>query len=347
VRALVSRGALRIVGRGAVLAFVVTASLAGLACSAEPTAAPAQVNWQPAQSAPGITDLAGPRSDGRLVVAVGQGLSLFGRGALTPFAFPNGPGSYTPAVGEPYITLTPKVKLRRSRCSFHRDDVFAVANDPPRVVRINRAGFASTFASLPSGFLGAIGFDRVGSFGHRLLVAATANNRTTLRSIDCRGRANAVVVNGPLIEGGIEVAPRTFGRFAGQLIGVDELGGNVVAFKRNGLTATVAASGLPTGGDIGVESVGFVPPHLGNRSAFLADRGVPGNPHPGTDSILRVSNAELRAAQIRSGDLLVATEGGALTLAIRCPKRGACGVRQVGSGPTVAHAEGHIVFQGG
>jgi hypothetical protein len=336
----------RIVRRGGTVAFVVAASGAGIACSADPASAPAQVNWQPAQSAPGITDLAGPRSDGRLVVAVGQGLSLFGRGALTPFAFPNGPGSYTPTVGEPYITLTPKVKLRRPHCSFRRDEVFALANDPPRVIRINRAGFASTFTTLPSGFLGAIGFDRVGSFGHRVLVGATANNRTTLWAIDCRGKASAVVVNGPLIEGGIEVAPRSFGRFAGQLIGVDELGGNVVAFKRNGQAGIVAASGLPTGGDIGVESVGFVPPKLGNRSAFLADRGVPGNAHPGTDSILRVSNAELRAAQIRSGDLLVATEGGALTLAIRCPKRGACGVRQVGSGPTVAHAEGHIVFQG-
>lgn len=334
----------RIVRRGGAAAFVVAASGAGLACSADPASAPAQVNWQPAQSAPGIVDLAGPRSDGRLVAAVGQGLSLFSPGSLTPFAFPNGPGAYTPGGGEPYITLTPKVTLRRSRCSFRRDEVFAVANDPPRVIRINRAGFASTFANLPNGFLGGIGFDRVGSFGHRLLVAATANNRTTLRAIDCRGRASSVVVNGPLIEGGIEVAPRSFGRFAGQLIGVDELAGNVIAFNRNGGTATVAASGLPTGGDIGVEAVGFVPPRLGRHGAvFLADRGVPGAPHPGTDSILGTSAAQLRAAQIRSGDLLVATEGGALTLAVRCGK-GGCGAREVGSGPSVAHAEGHIVF---
>src|SRR5262249_50729133 len=154
-------------------------------------------------------------------------------------------------------------------------------------------------------------------------VAATANNRTTLWGIDCRGRAREVVANGPLIEGGMEVAPKTFGRFAGQLIGVDELGGNVVAFKPSGKSSIVAASGLPTGGDVGVESLGFVPPRLGNRSAFLADRGVPGNPHPGTDTVLRLSNGDLNAAQIGSGDLLVATEGGALTLAIRCPKRGA------------------------
>src|SRR5262249_45605930 len=175
-----------------------------------------------------------------------------------------------PGVGEPYITLTPKVKLPRSRCSFRPDEVFAIANDPPRVVRVNRAGFASTLATLPSGFLGGIGFDRVGGFGPRLLVGATAGNRTTLWAIDCRGRSRAVVRNGPLVEGGIEVAPRTFGKFAGQLIGVDELGGNVVAFKPGGKARVVAASGLPTGGDVGVESIGFVPPRLGSRSAFLA-----------------------------------------------------------------------------
>ena len=102
-------------------------------------------------------------------------------------------------------------------------------------------------------------------------------------------------------------------------------------------------SGLASGGDIGVESAGFVPARFGSRgSAFLADRGTPGNPHPGTDSILRLAGEALVGAGVRSGDLLVATEGGADTIAVHC--RRACTVHRIADGPAVAHAEGHIVF---
>jgi hypothetical protein len=334
----------RLAIRAAAAALSLSASIVILACGADPSRAPArQLIWQPAKPAPGIADLAGPRSDGRIVAAVSQGLSLFGRGTLTPFAFSGGPGSYTPGAGEPYIALTPNVRLPRAHCSFRRDEVFAIAAG--QVVRINRAGVSSTFASVPGPFLGGIGFDRVGTFGHRLLVISTANQRSSLYAIDCGGRVSPVVVNGPLVEGGIEVAPRSFGRFGGRLIAVDEMGGGVYAFNRNGHAARVASPGLPTGGDVGVEAIGFVPPGK-HGPAFLADRGVPGNPHPGTDSILAVSASAVDAAHLRAGDLLIATEGGAETVAIRCQRR-RCAVRRVGSGPDVAHAEGNIVFRGG
>ena len=102
-------------------------------------------------------------------------------------------------------------------------------------------------------------------------------------------------------------------------------------------------SGLATGGDIGVESVGFVPARFGPRgAAFLADRGTPGNPHPGTDSILTLAGDAILRAGVRSGDLLVATEGGADTIVVRC--RRTCTADRIADGPTVAHAEGHIVF---
>jgi hypothetical protein len=101
----------------------------------------------------------------------------------------------------------------------------------------------------------------------------------------------------------------------------------------------VARSGLPHGGDIGVESEGFVPRGAG-WSALLADRLTPGNPHPGDDVVLRLRVASLG---VRAGDLLVATEGGALTAAVRCGRAG-CSVRHVAAGPAIAHAEGHIAF---
>lgn len=323
---------------------VILAAIALVSCGAD--SAPAEVSWQSVQAAPGVVDVAGPRSDGRLVAAVGGGLELFAGSGLTPFTHQSGAGAYLPSAGESYLAVTPRVRLPKSRCSFHRDEVFAIGGGPTRVVRITRRGAASDFAALPSPFLGAITFDRVGSFGHRLLVAGRANQETTLYAIDCRGRVKKIAAGGPLIEGGMQVAPASFGQLAGRLIAVDELSGRIYAFKPNGRAATVARPGLPTGGDIGVEALGFVPPLKPGGAAFLADHGVPGNPHPGTDSLLRLTASELKSAGVRAGDLLIATEGGAETISVRCRKGKGCAVRRIGAGPSVAHAEGHISFLG-
>ena len=321
--------------------------LALLLASCGADAAPAQqVSWTSALPAPRVVDLAGPRSDGRLVVAVGGGLELFRGSGLTPFTSPTGGGAYVPSAGESYIALTPRVRLPKAHCSFHRDEVFAIGDNPDRIVRITRSGRPSNFATLPSPFLGAIAFDRVGTFGHRLLAIGTDTGQSTLYAIDCRGRTSTLTRHGPLIEGGMEVAPRSFGRFGGRLIAPDELHGPIYAFKPDGSATTVATPSLPTGGDIGVESLGFVTRLRANGAAFLADRGVPGNPHPGTDSILRLTAAQLRSAGVAAGDLLVATEGGAETVAVRCRKGKGCSVRAIGQGPSVAHAEGHIAFLG-
>lgn len=104
----------------------------------------------------------------------------------------------------------------------------------------------------------------------------------------------------------------------------------------------VAHSRLPHGNDIGVESEAFIP-RSGGLDALLADRLTPGNCHPGDDLVLRIRAGALRAAGTRAGDLLVATEGGALTDAISCSTNG-CRLRLVAVGPPIAHAEGHISF---
>src|SRR5213592_4458084 len=107
---------------------LITAGLALLLCGADPVSA--QVSWQPVQAAPGIVDVAGPRSDGRLAAAVGGGVELFGGRGLIPFTHGGGAGSYVPSAGESYLAVTPRVRLRRSRCSFHRDEVFALGDNP-------------------------------------------------------------------------------------------------------------------------------------------------------------------------------------------------------------------------
>jgi hypothetical protein len=202
---------------------------------------------------------------------------------------------------------------------------------------ISPRGAARRFASLPAGaLLSGITFDGTGRFGHRLLVTVTAHGRTKVFSIGCDGRLRTVAAFVAAAEGGIAVAPGGFGRFGGDLIAPDEGSGLVYAVEPSGHVVTLVRSGLPHGGDIGVESAGFVPP--GAAAAYLADRFSAGNRHPGDNAILRLSLAGLA----RPGDLLVATEGGARTIDVRCAA--VCTVRYVAAGPAIAHAEGHIVF---
>ena len=128
------------------------------------------------------------------------------------------------------------------------------------------------------------------------------------------------------------------------LIAPDEKSGRIFAITPHGRSLLLASSGLPHGQDIGVESEGFVPG--GAVAALTADRFTPGNKHPGNDLVLRLGPAALHAAGVRPGDLLVASEGGDRTVAIRCSASG-CRVRHVADGPTEAHGEGHIAFAPG
>ena len=106
----------------------------------------------------------------------------------------------------------------------------------------------------------------------------------------------------------------------------------------------VVNSGLPKGGDIGVESVTFVPPGFTSRGGFVyySDRATPGNPHPGTDHVLRLSSADLAAAGVQDGDMLAVVEGGVSMIDVRCSTT--CQVTPVVSTPTTGHGEGHIAY---
>jgi hypothetical protein len=238
--------------------------------------------------------------------------------------------------------MTSAVQDQADRCSFGGNTAFAIEpGTRPGVIMISPQGRARRFTGLPPGSSpSGITFDGGGRFGHRLLVTAGFRGRTTVYGIGCDGGLTVIAAGAPHMEGGIAVAPATFGRFAGDLIAPDENSGLVYAVDPAGRVVTLARSGQPAGGDIGVESAGFVPP--GATAAYLADRFSAGNRHPGDDAILRLSAAGLARAGIRGGDLLVATEGGARTIDVRCAA--ACTVRYVAAGPAIAHPEGHIVF---
>jgi hypothetical protein len=330
--------------RVVVLASLMLIGGASIQAGARAGDAEATAEWEQLQPMPGIVDIVGPRRDGRFVVAAGGRLSLL-RPGRSPRAYADGPGGYGTLTGEPYIALAPGGRVPGAGCSFRRDDVYALElAGQPGVIRINRRGRAHRFADLPPGaFLSGIAFDTVGEFGHRLLLTGVFGDTANLYGIDCDGRVTTFVEGGPMVEGGIEIAPRRFGSLGGDLVAADEFGGGIFAFGADGSTRVIAQSGLPTGLDTGVESVGFVPRGFGRGdAAYLADRGVPGNPFPGTDSLLVLRAKALKDAGVRPGTLLVATEGGAETIQVPCSAT--CSVRQVASGPDVAHAEGHLEF---
>ena len=109
---------------------------------------------------------------------------------------------------------------------------------------------------------------------------ASAHRRSAARARV--GRSSVILQARPRVEGGIAVAPRTFGRFACQLIAPNEHSGRIFAFDRRGRTRVVSQYRFPAGGDIGVESVGFVPPGSDRRAPLTSPTsGHPARRRPG------------------------------------------------------------------
>jgi hypothetical protein len=319
-------------------------ALAAACVSALPTAA-VETAWTQWQKIPGVVDV-GTRADGSLVVmAAGRLFSVTSGGAVSPFA--QGADGYVAGSpdAESYFVIVPAALTSDSAtCTFTEGDLFVLdLTSPPGIARVDPSGRASRFATLTGvDTLGGIAIDMTGRFGGRLLVSGAHNNQTTVFAVDCLGASTTLTDSVPPFEGGIAVAPSTFGQFAGDLVAPDENSGQMWAIDPSGAATLIAVPNLPTGGDTGVESVGFVPPGFSAGGfAYLADRGTPNNPFPGTDSLLRLAAADLVAAGVQDGDLLVSTEGGGTTVAIRCAAT--CTVTLVAQGTPGGHIEGHIV----
>jgi hypothetical protein len=265
-------------------------------------------------------------------------------GGVEPFAA--GPGAYTGSGGEPYVVLVPaRRRVPGVRCSFHRDDIYALdADTTPGIVRVTAGGKALRIGDLPpKAFASGIALDQTGRFGYRLLVAAVFDSTTTIYAVDCLGRMTTVAEGAPHLEGGMTVAPRSFGKFGGDLIAADETGGSIYAVSPDGHVTVVARPEVPHGGDIGVESLGFVRSPLGRTGvAYLADLSAPQSPTKGSDSLLALPSSVLGQAHLEPGDLVAVTEAGARTIAVRCAAR--CTSRRIAEGPAATHGEGHVTF---
>ena len=302
--------------------------------------------WEHWRTIPAIFDVAGPRQDGSLVVAGNGVLYLVDTsGNVSPFA--RGAQGYAGEGGgaESYLTVSPGHEVVAAGCSFTPDDVFVLRlRAPLGVTRIDGQGHATPFATVTGvDALNGIAFDTTGNFDFRLLVSGPSQGKTVISAIDCTGAVSSITHTAPVLEGGVAVAPVGFGSFGGDLIAPDELSGQIYAIAPDGSVSVVAMSGLPVGGDIGVESVAFVPPgftHGGD--AYFSDRGTPGNPHAGTDSLLRLSAANLAGAGVHDGDLVGATEGGATMEDVRCTLT--CQTFTVVQAASTSHGEGHVAF---
>ena len=307
----------------------------------------ATVSWQPWQHLSGVFDLAGPRSDGRLVAAAGGRLFLVATdGAIAPFA--DGQGGYQVASGpEAYLDVSPGLHVGSANCNFARDDVFVIRPTPPiGITRVDPQGHAINFVDLTGvDSLNGIVFDTVGRFDHRLLVSGLRNQHSTIVAVDCKGGVVTITSTAPSLEGGFAVAPAGFGTHAGELVAPDENSGAIWTVSATGRSELLVASGIPHGGDIGVESAAFVPSgftaHGG--TAYVSDRATPNNPHVGTDNLLRMPASDVLAAGVRDGDLVVVAEGGALTIDVRCAE--SCTSTVIVSTGTSAHIEGHLVIR--
>src|SRR5256885_9001731 len=192
----------------------------------------ATVSWQPWQHLSGVFDLAGPRSDGRLVAAAGGRLFLVATdGAIAPFA--DGPGGYQVASGpEAYLDVSPGLHVGSANCNFARDDVFVIRPTPPiGITRVDPQGHASNFVDLTGvDSLNGIVFDTVGRFDHRLLVSGLRNQHSAIVAVDCKGGVVMITSTAPSLEGGFAVAPAGFGTDARAPLGpVDENGGALAA----------------------------------------------------------------------------------------------------------------------
>jgi hypothetical protein len=330
-----------------ILALLLTAAIV-------PASAPAAVPWQKFLKAEGrgrINDIAARNGKGLLTITSGIHLWRVGRNHKQKMFVKKHGGrlGYLPdnPKFEQYIAQVPP-----THCSgFSTDDIYGFSGPHPRVVRVTRKGkLSSKWMKLPGGLEpSGIVFDDGGLFGNRLLVADRdrSTNTTVIYAIGCPGKQRLLVVAGlPRIEGGLAIAPSTFGPYAGWLLGTDEGGSTIYAISPTGEIQTVIVpAGVPEGGDIGLESLGVVPAApTATTAAFLSDRRTPGNIRRGDGLLLSVSWPALQSAGVQPGDVLAATEGGALTFAIRCTPVPPCTSQFVAFGRSNAHVEGNLIF---
>src|SRR6266446_10937139 len=155
------------------------AAIAVACLASAPLTATASIDpaWEQWQTVSGVFDLAGPRSDGSLVVAGSASLYLADpAGNVTPFA--RGPSGYKEDPGaEAYLVVSPAAHVGAAGCNFVRDEIFVLRlHSPLGIERVDAAGEnTGNFANVAGvTSLNGIAFDTTGHIDHRLLASGVA-----------------------------------------------------------------------------------------------------------------------------------------------------------------------------
>ena len=292
---------------------------------------PGLPGWERWTSLEAVVDVVGPRPDGTLVAAAGGRLHLVRPdGTSSPF------GTFTTDPGPAgYIAMAPGLDVTGAACRFPEGEIFALepVGQSQAVVRVALDGQASRFVETPpTDRLTGIAFDATGRFGYQLLVSGRRGDRTVVFGVDCRGRLRTVADSAPPIEGGMAVATQMFGQHGGDLIGVDEVSGDVVFIRFDGTNGVLINPGLPAGPQLGLGGVGFIPVDFIRRdgTAYVAD--------PGTSALWRITPEAFSRVAIDENDMIVATQSGH-TVVVRC--RTTCRAMPMADAPG-AWFQGHI-----
>jgi hypothetical protein len=163
----------------------------------------------------------------------------------------------------PNVVEETRCVVSPARYGFPAKGLFCHSPDN-RIYRIGADGKTSLLATLPETEIsdGALAFDRVGRFGHRL-VAATGRSGVdggSVFTVDARGVVRRIgAYPGPGGAENVVIAPKTFGSQAGSAIlsiDKDASSGRVVAVNASGRAETIAR--LPDGAN----PIAVVPPHI-------------------------------------------------------------------------------------
>jgi hypothetical protein len=301
--------------RRAALCVVVTA--AGLATAAAQPAAPAT---------PALHFIVAATTELKLTDVVWSGTRFFYVDNTTNRVFTAGSDGVTTGL---FATM-PNI-VEETRCvpsppkyGFPKAGLFCHSPDN-RIYRIAPDGTTTVFATLPETEIsdGALTFDRVGSFGHRLVAATgrSGGDGGKVFTIDAAGVVRLIgAYPGPGGAENVVIAPATFGSQAGSALlalDKDDTAGSLVALSAKGTATTIAS--FPDGAN----SLAVVPSRLRTTGVPAAGFYVV-DTAPGTVQLATADQFEGHAGEVIVGTevkgtiWLVAPKGAGFT-AVRLP----------------------------
>ena len=188
-----------------------------------------------------------------------------------------GPAGYVAAGGEPYIASRPPGACRTPGAPSSETMSSHSMPTRRRARRIRRTGQELDWSTSPLTPSPPVS-PSTSSAGSA--IASSSRRLSPARPLSTRSTASAAVGwwrDAPRVEGGLAVAPSSFGRFDWRSHRPRRHSGRIFAFRSTGAVQLVADLRVAAGADIGVEGVGFVPSGFSRTGADLLRSRSPGS----------------------------------------------------------------------